>query len=491
MNQPPQHNPVPDQHRRTTLEEPVPATLVGEATSPGTPPLRLVALSKIGDEALNALIAANPNTPEKTLHALWRTHPLCALENPILLYWSLREGKPLRRLLPMDVKIALYLALRRNCPVEVLEKHLPESERCEWLGSGPYYGEINAIGAYADTRPRRVALRDGVSKSVKARVAKVHQILVTDPSDAVRTALAENIDSIPLGPDERTHLQRLLAKDPCPLVRRGVASSTQVNAELHTQLSKDPELEVRRTLASNPSRQAGAGVEGWHNLIASGHAAEVAANPACPEPVKIELVCNGSPRERYLAWAGIRFHELTDWKAILEAVESVFAGPERVTELVQIAKNQSIGGTLKSRLIAHDDVRVTRAVATQKHLTEEQRIRLLFNADPKTALRAAKHAPAADYLDVAATHSNPLVRALLAKKTGEKTWTLRSRLIDDPDPRVRAALCEGLLDGAPEYSQTRALHSSVIHKYMNDPCPKVREIAARYPQSGRKRLRRR
>ena len=159
--------------------------------------------------------------------------------------------------------------------------------------------------------------------------------------------------------------------------------------------------------------------------------------------------------------------------------------------MVQIAKNQTIGGTLKSRLIAHCDARVTRAVATQKHLTEEQRIRLLFNADPGTALRAARHAPAADFLDSAATHSNPLVRALLAKKPGEKTWPLRTRLINDPDPRVRAALCEGLLDGAPEYSQTRALHSSVIQQYMNDPCQKVREIAARHPQFGLKRLRRR
>ena len=125
------------------------------------------------------------------------------------------------------------------------------------------------------------------------------------------------------------------------------------------------------------------------------------------------------------------------------------------------------------------------------HLTEQQRIRLLFHTDPKTALRAAKHAPAADFLDTAATHSNPLVRALLVKKRGDKTWTLRSRLVDDADPRVRAALCQGLLDGAPEYSQAVALHSAVIQRYLNDPCAKVREIAMRHPQSGRKRQRRR
>jgi hypothetical protein len=158
-------------------------------------------------------------------------------------------------------------------------------------------------------------------------------------------------------------------------VRRGIASSAHIHGDLHTQLSTDPEFEVRLTLARNPSRQSGARLEGWHNLIAAGHAAEVAANPACPESVKVELVCHGTQRERHLAWAGIRFHELDDWKGILDAVEGVLTDPERVTELVQIARNQTIGGTLKGRLIAHEDLRVTRAVATQGHLTEEQRIR--------------------------------------------------------------------------------------------------------------------
>ena len=465
--------------------------LVAQAASPSTPPPQLAALSKLGDETLNSLIAANPNTPEKTLHILWRTHPMQALENPILLYWSLREGQPLRGLLPMEVKIALYLALRKNGMVEALEEHLPEAERCEWLGSSASCNALDSLSESRDTNALHRAFRDGVKKSVRGPVAKVHQILVTDPSDSVRTALAENIDSILLGPHERGHLQRLLAKDPCPRVRRGLASSRMINGEIHTQLSKDPECEVRRTLASNPSRQAEALLEGWHNLIAAGHAAEVAANSACPEPVKIKLVCHGSPRERHLAWAGIHFHALTDWKAIQGAVDSVFAEPERVTELVQMAKNQTIGGTLKSRLIAHDNVRVTRAIATQRHLTEQQRLRLLFHTDQKTALRAAKHAPAADYLDIAAGHSNPVVRALLAKKEGEKTWSLRLGLLDDPDPRVRAAVCRGLLGGTEEYSSTHASHEAVIRKYLQDPCPVVRKIAERHPQFGLRRKRRR
>lgn len=46
------------------------AVLIEQATSPATPPVQLLALSKLGDETLNSLIAANPNTPELTLHTL-------------------------------------------------------------------------------------------------------------------------------------------------------------------------------------------------------------------------------------------------------------------------------------------------------------------------------------------------------------------------------------------------------------------------------------
>ena len=466
------------------------AALVELARAPGTDPTKLQAISKMADDEIKGLIAANPNTPTKTLHSLWLSHPLRALENPILPYWSLREGKPPWRLLPMDVRIALYVALREpGCPY-ALEEHLPETERCVWFNATSADGPFGLIAASAYGRPRPIAMHAGLKRAIETRLASVHHIFATDPSHAVRKCLAESADDFPLPPAERSRLQRLLAQDPCPAVRRGIASSKQIHGELHTRLSKDPAFEVRQALARNTARQAGARLEGWHNLIAAGHAAEVAANPACPEPVQIELVCSGAPRERHLAWAGIRFHELTDRRPVMEVVERILLEPERVPELVQIARNQTIGGTLKSRLIAHHDVRVTRAVAAQKHLTEEQRFRLLFHADPKTALRAAKHAPAADFLDTAATHPNPLVRALLAKKRGENTWTLRSRLVDDPDPRVRAALCQGLLDGA-EYCRERALHAAVIERSLTDPCRKVREVAARHPQFGRKRPRRR
>ena len=83
------------------------------------------------------------------------------------------------------------------------------------------------------------------------------------------------------------------------------------------------------------------------------------------------------------------------------------------------------------------------------------------------------------------------MRALLAKKQGDKTWSLRSKLVEDPDPRVRGALCRGLLGDTPEYFQSYALHAPIIQQYLNDPSPKVREHAASHPKFGRKRSRRR
>jgi hypothetical protein len=464
---------------------------LAQAASPDTSPTQLEQLTKLNDEAINTLIAANPNTPERTLHRLWCKHPLRALENPIVWFWSLREGKPLRELLSMDVKIALYIALRKSGSLETLEEHLPARERCGWLSPNHYHGFFESAAETVADSLKIERLREGTKASLKRSLASAQSFLATDPSDAVRACLADAIDKLPLETRSRNFLQSGLARDPSTKVRRAVASSQRIHGELHTQLSTDPEIEVRRALARNPSRHSGASVESWNSLIAAGHAAEVAANPACPESVKINLVCFGSAQARSSAWLGIRFHELTNRRPISELIDRIFEDPERVLELVQLGKNQTIGGTLKSRLIAHPDVRVTRSVATQRHLTEEQRMRLLFHSDSKTALRAAKHAPAADYLDAVAGHSNPLVRALLAAKEGETLWSLRTKLLEDPDPRVRAALCWGLRAGVEDYATSRPLHAAVIRRFLVDPCPRVREAAARHPQFGIRGLRRR
>jgi hypothetical protein len=197
--------------------------------------------------------------------------------------------------------------------------------------------------------------------------------------------------------------------------------------------------------------------------------------------LKLELIAFGSVEQKIHVWRGFRFHETINWQAVTRALEAVLSDETRLPELVAIARNPTLGGTLKSKLLNHPDVRVTRALATQVHLTEQQRLSLLFHADHKTALRAAKHAPPADYLDMAAGHPSPLVRALLAKKPGEKTWSLRKKLIHDPDPRVRIALCRGLPEKRSYNSAEDKVIEIVKKTYPADPSPQVRLAAKKHP----------
>lgn len=475
---------VPIGHSKSQL--PGRSELLELTASPTTSPKELAAMAKNGDREINALIAANPNTPKNTLLELWLAHPLCALENPILLYWSLREGKDTHSLLPMTVKLALYLEFRKTEDLHALESHLPEAERQKWLGE-PSADAQRTGNAWTSAPPQRDTPSRVIPRGYEsAGAAGVYGILATDPSQTVRKALAGALDSIPFDSRERSKIQRILILDESPKVRSTLACSRCINEKLHLQLANDPDFNVRNSLAGNSKIFGPQYLEGWNRLIAAGHAEAVAANQACPESIKITLISNGSVTQRKSAWAGLRFHETSDWKTVSNALESVLSDSERLAELVQIAKNQTIGGTLKSRLTTHPDVRVTRALATQSHLTEQQRLKLLFHRDQKTALRAAKHAPPADFLDQAACHPNPLVRALLAKKTGSKTWSLRARLVNDSDPRVRVALCRGLpqenlFQTGEQTEDARKVVEIVKETYPKDPCAKVRSAAKKHP----------
>ncbi len=462
------------------------ASLLELAASPNTPPKVLITLSNTGDPEITALIAANPNTPKKKLHKLWLLHPHCILENPILFYWSLREGTPVHGVLPLYVKMALYLELRKSEDTQALEDLLPESERFRWLGSPLHEtsGASAAANHASQKSPKRSATLPGGMQNngvLNTGFAGVYRSLATDTSAAVRTKLAEQIDSIPFTPAERREIQMILAKDATPSVRAALARSRQIHCVLHLQLSGDPAFEVRCALASNPAILGHGYVKGWNRLMAAGHAEQIAHNPACPESLRLEIIARGSPEQKKHLWEGFRFHEKTDWQAVNLAIEDVLADQARLSELVAIAGNQFLGGTLKGRLLHHPDVRVTRALATQVHLTEQQRLFLLFHADHKTALRAAKHAPPADFLDVAAGHPSPWVRALLAKKPGEKTWSLRGKLVHDPDPRVRIALCRGLPEKRSYNSAGDKVIEIVKRTYPQDPSPKVRIVARKHP----------
>jgi hypothetical protein len=297
----------------------------------------------------------------------------------------------------------------------------------------------------------------------------------------VRAGLALVVDEIPFTATERFEVLHTLALDASPEVRRCAASSRHIDSGTHLQLAGDADSRVRDALAGNPNILNKRYMEGWQRLLASGHGRTIALNPAGPERLKLQMISGGSPDEKRAAWAGLRFHQISDWYGLNCEIQQVIADPVRIAELLEIARNPTIGGSLKSRLLAHSDARVTRAVATQKHLPEQVRLGLLFHPDIKTALRAAKHAPPADFLDAAAAHPDYRVRGLLAKKTGDKMWTLRARLVSDPDPRVRIALFRGLPEERPHNNGHRLLHKHIVEKYAADKDPRIRLLARKHP----------
>lgn len=458
------------------------AHLLQRASDPDTLPAQLVALAGLADPEINVRIAANPNAPQKTLHALWRVHPLSALENPVLLYWSLRDGSPFRELLPFGVKLSLYVTLRKTGATGKLEEHLPEEERLGWLGQPDAWMACNSAGQGAATGRRKRHNADAGPEADGPPVSEALGFLAKDPSAKVRQKMARAIRFLPIGRECAMRLQEQLARDTCAEVRAGVAASRLMSPELHRLLSSDPEREVQRCLAKNPAVPGIVSDEGWHRLIDAGLAAEVASNRSCPESVKLHLANCGSPEERMLAWTKLKFHQLTRWDAVHAAIETAISDPARIDEVVRIARNPSISGTIRNRLMAHGEVRVTRALATQPHLTEQQLFRLLDHPDQGTALRAAKHAPAADYLLAAAGHPNPMVRALLAKKKGRHPWSLRNRLVDDPDPRVRLALCRSLIESGEETLASDSMGMALIQKLRKDPSARVRKLARTDPR---------
>ncbi len=81
-----------------------------------------------------------------------------------------------------------------------------------------------------------------------------------------------------------------------------------------------------------------------------------------------------------------------------------------------------------------------------------------------------------------------MVRALLAKKKGYKMWSLRNKLVDDPDPRVRLTLCRTLMKHGDELPASDSMVMAAIQKLRNDSCPKVRKLARTHPRHGKSNL---
>ncbi len=209
------------------------AHLLQLPAAPDTPPERLVTLSRLSNPELNARIAANPNAPKKTLYALWRIHPLFALENLILLDWSLRDGSPCHELLPCGVKLPLCVALRKTGATKKIEEHLPLEERRNLCGQPDTWIECDSASQVTATgRRKRPNAAAGIN-AIGLAASEAPRLLAEDPSAKVRQKMAKAIEDMPIGREQAMRLQERLAQDTCVEVRAGLAASRLISPELH------------------------------------------------------------------------------------------------------------------------------------------------------------------------------------------------------------------------------------------------------------------
>ena len=227
------------------------------ASNPTTPASALKSLAGIEAPAVRWQVALNPNTPEPVLHQLWsRYHPLATLENPILAYGTLATGKSSHELLPVNVKLAVYDALRREGRQADLEDYLPETDRCRWLSYNWRNREaIDLPKTVLESAERHLATDTSIKvrKSMLNRLSPAcMKIFAGDPEPDIRIALAQNLPTH-LNEEESNHWSRVidqLSADPEEEVRKLVAKCKNLTPEAHEKLAQDSSLKVRKCLAA-------------------------------------------------------------------------------------------------------------------------------------------------------------------------------------------------------------------------------------------------
>ena len=399
------------------------------------------------------MLAANPNTPGVVLHKLWKTHPLAVLENPILAYQTLSTGRNLCQLLPLDVKLALYAALRNDGRMEEMEIHLPLKERCGWGGR---------CGGY----------RPGCDPEILAVVAR---LLVTDPDPAVRESMANHLDVSFLGPltgdpvvrirvivanragsarEGAEVLMDILARDPNEEVRIALAGSSSLTPASHERLAADPSQAVREKLARQPQNREDITETGWRSLVAGGSSLclAVAENRSCPEAVRLGLTAHEAPPIRRAAWLRIDFPRCLMMDQLAPRLDVLFNDPEREDERLAIAGNITVTGPLIKRLLQCSE-KVTRALAANDRIPLTEREPILRHHDDETvAIAIARiHGDHSDLINVGFGHPSARVRAVVAGISGRQAAQLRPKLAMDPSFAVRLSVCSYLANRISSY----------------------------------------
>ena len=449
------------------------------ASDPTTPAETLTQLAESSGAAVCYQLAINPNTPEPSLRQLWVSHPLAALENPILAYRALTTSDRFHKLLPGEVKLALYDALRREKRHQELEAYLPEDDRCKWL---IYHQDTKDAAKLPSDLMESIHRHLATDSSVEVRMAmldrlptkKLH-LFATDPDIDVRKRLASKTqyryyydDSIGM---YDTSID-ILCRDPDESVRAIVAATTSLTASAHETLAGDSSFAVKEILASEGGCRNLSEV-GWRMLVSNGDSLclSVASNRACPESVRLDLTGHPEAEVRAEAWAMFDFKTSILADKLAEKLETLLCDPFLEADRSVLAGNPSINPAIVSRLMGCSAT-VTRVLASNKNITENDRAVLLQNGDYKTAANAVCHTNSGVLMRLGARHESPEVRAAVAGRVGPCAIRLRFILATDPSLKVRKAVHSYLTRRVQHFEGTNITQTLVI--LSRDPIARMR-----------------
>lgn len=459
-----------------------PGSALAVACDPAADAAVLAGLAGHRDPRVIQALAANPNTPEDTLHGLWLRVPLALLDNPILSYRSFTTGKPFHRLIPEPVQLALYSALRDEGRLANLEAWMPGQVRASWLSSRSQ--SHSPAESFPDEQWQRIQSHLATDPSAEVRKAMPRRlglrhlvVFATDPDPGIRMDVACHMPTSHDAVDEASlaiyeQVADILSTDAEMKVRALVAGTRCLTPRTHVRLSEDPCIEVRRELAVRGcGRQLGEA--GWHALLAEDAKTlgMLAKNSECPDWVRFRLIESDETRVRTLAWSHLNFRTHGSPDALADALDRLCADPTKLPEQREVAANRSITRDVAARLIGCGPG-VTRVLAENTVIDDEIRSRLLHHEDPETACKAMRHSLSSELLHQGMRHPNARVRVVLAGLPLRQLQDLRHTLALDPDARVRVAVFEYIKNHIPTHRGRKI--SEVLTILSKDPCPKIR-----------------
>ncbi len=454
------------------------------SSDPTTPIELLTSLANVTAPRVRWNVAVNPNTPEIVLHRLWmEQHPLAALENPILAYRTLSTGKRLCELLPVTVKLAIYEALRNEGRHEELESYLPEADRTTLMGSGyrPYWEEFRQLPETVFDSACTFLVTDSSTRvrtvMLNLLPEKYLELFLEDPEGSIRLKLAKKIPSSwnyssQIGDDRWKHIVDKLSADPEEEVRKVVAGCAVLTAIAHLKLAQDASATVRQTLASKGKGRS-LPEQGWRLLMVDGAGTclLIAQNDGCHESVRLDLTAHADSAVSVKAWSHLDFEKATLTAKLQQKLESLFGDPTQVNERLAVASNRTLTDPIIQRLLQCED-EVTRKLATNTRMKEDDLTALLQSADVQTAVNAMEQASTDPLLDAGARHRFAAVRALVADKRGIHASRLRLQLATDPSWMVREHVLSCLMNRLQHYRGEKI--SEIIALLSRDPLAKIR-----------------